>query len=80
MTVESSSYQVSRGSMQRTSAASISLPTHVCCHSFSPLQDKLLLGCIDGSLVLYDEALGVTHIVKAAFVSLPHVVLAKFVH
>lgn len=68
VTVESSSYQVSRGSMLRTSAASISLPTHVCCHSFSPLQDKLLLGCIDGSLVLYDEALGVTHIVKAAFI------------
>ncbi|KAJ1531550.1 hypothetical protein ONE63_000223 [Megalurothrips usitatus] len=68
VTVESSSYQISRGAMQRTSASSISLPTHVCCHSFSPLQDKLLLGCIDGSLVLYDESLGVTHIVKAAFI------------
>lgn len=67
--MESSSYQISKGSMQRASAASIILPTHVCCHSFSPLQDKLLLGCIDGSLVMYDEALGVTHVVKAAFVS-----------
>lgn len=69
VTVESSLYQISRGNMQRTSAASISLPTHMCCHGFSPLQDKLLLGCIDGSLVLYDESQGVTHVVKAAFVS-----------
>lgn len=68
VTVECSSYQISRGNMQKSSAASIALPTHVCCHSFSPLQDKLLLGCIDGSLVLYDEALGVTHVVKAAFI------------
>jgi len=28
----------------------------------------LLLGCIDGSLVLFDEGRGITHLVKAAFV------------
>ncbi|KAK3928665.1 WD repeat-containing and planar cell polarity effector protein fritz [Frankliniella fusca] len=68
VTVECSSYQISKGNMQKSSAASIALPTHVCCHSFSPLQDKLLLGCIDGSLALYDEALGVTQTVKVAFI------------
>jgi hypothetical protein len=49
---------------------SIPLQTQVCCHGFSPDEQKLLLGCIDGSLVLFDEGRGITHLVKAAFVRL----------
>lgn len=49
---------------------SIPLQTQVCCHSFSPDNEKLILGCIDGSVVIFDESRGITHLVKAAFVRL----------
>lgn len=49
---------------------SIPLQSQVCCHSFSPDNEKLMLGCIDGSMVLFDEGRGITHLIKAAFVSI----------
>ncbi|KAK7873024.1 hypothetical protein R5R35_000322 [Gryllus longicercus] len=69
VTVESGRYEVRRARLQRSAVASVPLQTQVCCLSFSPAEDKLLLGCIDGSLVLFDEARGVTHVAKAAFIS-----------
>jgi len=60
--------EISKSRLQRTSVTSIPLQTQVCCHGFSPDEEKLLLGCIDGSLVLFDEGRGITHLVKAAFV------------
>lgn len=41
----------------------------MCCHALSPDHEKLMLGCIDGSVLLFDEGRGITHHVKAAFVS-----------
>ncbi|KDR08346.1 WD repeat-containing and planar cell polarity effector protein fritz [Zootermopsis nevadensis] len=69
VTVESCTYEVNKSRLQRTSVTSIPLQTQVCCHGFSPDEQKLLLGCIDGSLVLFDEGRGITHLVKAAFIS-----------
>ncbi|XP_067009691.2 WD repeat-containing and planar cell polarity effector protein fritz [Anabrus simplex] len=69
VTVESCTYEISKSRLQRTSVTSIPLQTQVCCHSFSPDEEKLLLGCIDGSLVLFDEGRGITHLVKASFIS-----------
>ena len=51
------------------SVTTIPLQTQVCCHAFSPDNEKLMLGCIDGSVILFDEGRGITHLVKAAFVS-----------
>uniref|UniRef100_A0A1B6D3B8 WD repeat-containing and planar cell polarity effector protein fritz n=1 Tax=Clastoptera arizonana TaxID=38151 RepID=A0A1B6D3B8_9HEMI len=68
VTVESCTYEISKGRLQRTSVTCIPLQTHVCCLAFSYDDTKLLLGCIDGSLVLFDEGRGSTHIVKAAFI------------
>nr|CAD7261206.1 unnamed protein product [Timema shepardi] len=68
VTVESCTYEISKCRLQRTSVTSIPLQTQVCCHAFSPDEEKLLLGCIDGSLVLFDEGRGITHLVKAAFI------------
>ncbi|XP_063240270.1 WD repeat-containing and planar cell polarity effector protein fritz [Bacillus rossius redtenbacheri] len=69
VTVESCTYEVSKSRLQRTAVTSIPLQTQVCCHGYSPDEEKLLLGCIDGSLVLFDEGRGITHLVKAAFIS-----------
>lgn len=69
VTVENCTYAVSKNRLQRTAVTSIPLQTQVCCHSYSPDDEKLMLGCIDGSLVLFDDGRGITHLVKAAFVS-----------
>lgn len=69
VTVERCTYEISKNRLQRSAVTSIPLQTHVCCMAFSPDDAKLLLGCIDGSLVLFDDACGITHTVKAAFVS-----------
>ncbi|XP_039284336.1 WD repeat-containing and planar cell polarity effector protein fritz isoform X2 [Nilaparvata lugens] len=68
VTVERCTYEISKNRLQRSSVTSIALQTHVCCVAFSPDDCKLLLGCIDGSLVLFDDGQGSTHLVKAAFI------------
>lgn len=60
---------LNKSKLQRTAVTSIPLQTQVCCQSFSPDNDKLILGCIDGSVVIFDERRGITHLVRAAFVS-----------
>lgn len=69
VTVENCVYEITRSRLQRTAVTCIPLQTHVCCLAFSHDDAKLLLGCIDGSLILFDEGRGATHLVKAAFVS-----------
>lgn len=54
--------------MRRVAVTSIPLQTQVCCNTFSPDHEKLMLGCIDGSMILFDEGRGITHLVKAAFI------------
>lgn len=62
-------YEIIKAKIQRVSVTSIPLQSQVCCHSFSPDNEKLMLGCIDGSVILFDEGRGITHLIKAAFVS-----------
>lgn len=55
--------------LQRIAVISIPLPTHTSCIKFSPNQELLLLCCIDGSVMLYDETKATIVNIKAAFVS-----------
>uniref|UniRef100_A0A8D8QGW5 WD repeat-containing and planar cell polarity effector protein fritz n=1 Tax=Cacopsylla melanoneura TaxID=428564 RepID=A0A8D8QGW5_9HEMI len=68
VSVESCTYEILNGKCHRIAVTCIPLETNVCCHSFSPDNRHLLLGCIDGSLVLHDIAKGITHLVKSAFI------------
>lgn len=70
VTIEICMYEISKSKLQRTAVTSIPLQTQVCCQSLSPDNEKLMLGCIDGSVVIFDEGRGITHLVKAAFVSI----------
>lgn len=54
--------------LQRTGITSIPLQSQVCCQSYSPDQEKLMLGCIDGSVCLFDAQRAVTHMVRAGFI------------
>lgn len=69
VTIEICMYEINKSKLQRTAVTSIPLQTQVCCQSLSPDNEKLMLGCIDGSVVIFDEGRGITHLVKAAFVS-----------
>ncbi|XP_053693139.1 WD repeat-containing and planar cell polarity effector protein fritz [Sabethes cyaneus] len=68
VTIDSCIYQIHKTKMRRVAVTSIPLQTQVCCNAFSPDHEKLMLGCIDGSVVLFDEGRGITHLVKAAFI------------
>ncbi|KAJ6646803.1 WD repeat-containing and planar cell polarity effector protein fritz [Pseudolycoriella hygida] len=68
VTIEICMYEINKSKLQRTSVTSIPLQTQVCCQSLSPDNEKLMLGCIDGSVVIFDEGRGITHLVKAAFI------------
>lgn len=70
VTIESCTYHISssKSKLQRTSVTSIPLQTEVSCNAFSPDHEKLLMGCIDGSIVLFDEGRGLTYLVKASFI------------
>lgn len=72
VTIEICVYELNKSKIHRASITSIPLQSQVCCHSFSPDNEKLMLGCIDGSVVLFDEGRGITHLIKAAFVSHPY--------
>ncbi|XP_035900049.1 WD repeat-containing and planar cell polarity effector protein fritz [Anopheles stephensi] len=68
VTIDSCIYQINKTKMRRVAVTSIPLQTQVCCNALSPDHEKLMLGCIDGSIVLFDEGRGITHLVKAAFI------------
>jgi hypothetical protein len=70
VTIESCTYQISisKQKLQRTAVTSIPLQTEVSCNAFSPDHEKLLMGCIDGSIVLFDDGRGITYLVKASFI------------
>lgn len=61
-------YEIRKARLHRLSVTAIPLPAQVCTHGFSPDSEKLLLGCRDGSTVIFDEVRGITHMVRAAFV------------
>lgn len=68
VTVDICIYEIRKAKLYRISVTTIPLQTQVCCHSFSPDNEKLLLGCIDATIVVFDESRGITHLVKAAFI------------
>ncbi|XP_012232950.2 WD repeat-containing and planar cell polarity effector protein fritz homolog isoform X1 [Linepithema humile] len=69
VTVEWRTYEVSRqNKLKRIAVISISLPTHTSCVRFSPNQELLLLCCIDGTIMMYDQTKSTTTSVKAAFI------------
>ncbi|KAF7413526.1 hypothetical protein HZH68_002015 [Vespula germanica] len=69
VTIEWRTYEVSQqDKLQRIAIISIPLPTHTSCVKFSPNQELLLLCCIDGSVMLYDETKATIINIKAAFI------------
>lgn len=69
VTIEWRTYEVSQqDKLQRIAVVSISLPTHTSCVKFSPTQELLLLCCIDGSIIIYDQIRATTTSVKAVFI------------
>ncbi|XP_020291724.1 WD repeat-containing and planar cell polarity effector protein fritz [Pseudomyrmex gracilis] len=69
VTVEWRTYEVSRqNKLKRIAVISVPLPTHTSCVRFSPGQELLLLCCIDGTIVMYDQTKLATNSVKAAFI------------
>jgi WD40 repeat protein len=69
--VEWRTYEVSRqNKLKRIAVISVPLPTHTSCVRFSPNQELLLLCCIDGTIMLYDQTKSTSTSVKAAFVSM----------
>lgn len=54
--------------LRRTSITLIPLQTEVSCYSYSPDHEKLLIGCIDGSIVLFDASKVITYLVRASFI------------
>lgn len=67
--VEDQVYEIVKGNrLQRNCVTAIPLQSQVCCQAYSPDQEKLMMGCIDGSVVLFDEHRGITHLVKAGFI------------
>lgn len=69
VTVECIKYylNIGKGKFQRISVTSIPLDTEVACCTFSPDHEKILMSCIDGSIVLFDDR-GTTFLVRASFI------------
>lgn len=59
-TVEVATYQILSARMQRrNNAVSLVLPSMVSCYCVHPTQNKILFGCFDGTLFMFDQ-LGLT--------------------
>ena len=58
-TVEVATYQIVSTKIHRSNAVSLVLPSMVSCYCVHPTQNKVLFGCLDGTLFMYDE-LGLT--------------------
>ncbi|XP_060607543.1 WD repeat-containing and planar cell polarity effector protein fritz homolog [Ruditapes philippinarum] len=67
-TAKACTYEVVQGKIQRVSIVNIPLKSMVHCESRSPGEDKLLLGCADGTLVVYDENRKITQMNRAGLV------------
>ncbi|KYN02744.1 WD repeat-containing protein C2orf86 like protein [Cyphomyrmex costatus] len=69
VTVEWRTYEISRqNKLKRIAVISVQLPTHTSCVRFSPNQEILLLCCIDGTIMMYDQIKSTSISVKAAFI------------
>jgi len=59
-------YELQKGKIQRLSVVSIPLKSEIVCQGRACTEDRVLLGCQDSSLVLFDENRKVTQLTKAA--------------
>ncbi|XP_038044090.1 WD repeat-containing and planar cell polarity effector protein fritz homolog [Patiria miniata] len=68
--VDTCIYECSKqGYIQRATVTTIPLKARVVAHGRNHSEDKLILGCSDGKLVLYDESKRVTQFVQSDLVS-----------
>lgn len=67
-TAQTCTYEIIQGKIQRISVTSIPLKSPVNCQCRNPKEDKLVLGCADGSVVLYDEHRKSTIMTRAALI------------
>ncbi|XP_033638550.1 WD repeat-containing and planar cell polarity effector protein fritz homolog [Asterias rubens] len=63
--VDTCIYECSKMRIQRATVTTIPLKAKVVTHGRNHCEDKLILGCSDGKLVLYDESKRVTQIVQS---------------
>lgn len=69
ISVENSTFEIVKCSrLQRSSVVSIPLQSKSCCIEFSPDRSNLLLGCVDGSVILYNLTRALTHCVRSIFI------------
>lgn len=54
--------------LQKVKGVTILLQSRACCLEFSPDRSNLLFGCVNGSVVLYNQTRALSHIVRTAFV------------
>lgn len=69
VSVEVSNFELISNSLKRISVTSVPLQTQVSCTALNDSEERLLIGCIDGSLAILDRNRGSTRIVKAAFIA-----------
>lgn len=67
--MEVSNFELIGNTLKRIAVTSVPLQTQVCCTALSESEERLLIGCIDGSLAILDRNRGSTRIVKAAFIA-----------
>ncbi|XP_060067112.1 WD repeat-containing and planar cell polarity effector protein fritz homolog [Ylistrum balloti] len=66
---QSCTYEIIQGKIQRTNVTAIQLKGHLTCQGRNPSEDKLILGCGDGSVVLIDDHRKTTSAVRAALIA-----------
>lgn len=54
-TVEIATYQILSGKLHRSNTVSLVLPSMISCYCMHPTQNKILFGCFDGTLFMFDE-------------------------
>ncbi|XP_052768455.1 WD repeat-containing and planar cell polarity effector protein fritz homolog isoform X2 [Mya arenaria] len=67
-TVKAATYEIVQNKIQRISVINIALKSMVQCEGRSPGEDRLVLGCADSTLVIYDENKKVTQMTRAGLI------------
>ncbi|XP_064623085.1 WD repeat-containing and planar cell polarity effector protein fritz homolog isoform X2 [Lineus longissimus] len=70
--VDVCTYEATKNKLMKTAPTPILLKNAVLCHGRNPAEDKLILGCDDGSLVLYDENRRTTAVTQTSLT--PHII------
>ncbi|XP_049818696.1 WD repeat-containing and planar cell polarity effector protein fritz isoform X2 [Aethina tumida] len=68
VSVEVSNFELVGNNLKRASVTSVPLQTQVSCTALSDCENRLLIGCIDGSLAILNRHRGSTRTVKATFI------------